>query len=500
MSYRMLKNIIDLVRRRRFEIVSFFVGLVILAFELTAARVVAPYLGTTVYIWTSIIGVILAALAVGYAVGGQLADKRKEANDIVHLLSVSAAGILLVNICKDLLLENMGSSGLPLQLQAFLSSLILFALPTFFLGTISPYLARLSITELKSSGASLANISAAGTLGSLTGTFLTGYLLFGFFGTKNLMAIFAISLILIGFMINVRSLPIRLLLIVLALSQIYFSPNVKLSGFISEQDTAYSRAIIREVTYNNEQIRVLQTDNMGLQSGMYVDGRADLVLDYARGINYASELVDGPKHILVIGGGAFSLPIHFANKYPEAHVETVEIDEQLIAISKQYFNFTSQPNHTVISADGRQFINNASGTYDLIILDAYNSIVPPFQLLTNEAVQHMERLLNPGGMLAANFIAATQGKDSSLIKAAASTFGNNFGYQKIFRVSTRLTPDRQQNVILLASQQPFNQKRIDELRTSHQDFDTMLQTEVAYDQDSARILWDDFAPIERLSL
>jgi spermidine synthase len=480
--------------------VSFFVGLVILAFELTAARVVAPYLGTTVYIWTSIIGVILAALAVGYAVGGKLADDRKQANDIVHLLSISAAGILLVNVFKDVLLENMSTSGLPLQLQALLSSLVLFAIPTFFLGMISPYLARLSITELKTSGAKLANISAAGTVGSLTGTFLTGYVLFGFFGTKNLMAIFAISLIVIGFMINRGSLLIRFLIIVLGLSQIYFSPNVKLIGFIAEQDTAYSRVIIREVTYNNEKIRVLQTDNMGLQSGMYVDGRKDLVLDYARGMNYATELIDPPKKILVIGGGAFSLPIHFANKYPESQVETVEIDEQLITISKQYFNFEYQPNHSVVSADGRQFINDATGRYDLIILDAYNSIVPPFQLLTTEAVQHMARLLNPNGMIAANFIAATEGKDSSLIKSAASTFGDSFDQQMIFRVSTRLTPDRRQNVLLLASRQPFNQERIDTLRTEHQDFASMLETQVVYEPEQSRILRDDFAPVERLSL
>lgn len=167
-----LLEIRSLVQKYQFEIISFFVGATVMTLELTASRIVAPYIGLNIYVWTSIIGVILASLAIGYLLGGRLADKRKKSLDIVYLLLCSAILIGALNSIKDSILKSISNLNISLQLQALLASSFLFVAPTVLLGSISPYLARLKIHKVVNSGTQLSRISAAGTIGSLFGTFL----------------------------------------------------------------------------------------------------------------------------------------------------------------------------------------------------------------------------------------------------------------------------------------------------------------------------------------
>lgn len=496
----MIKKIVLSAKELKLELVAFVVGLVILAFELTAARIVAPYLGTTIYVWTSIIGVILAALAVGYKLGGTIADKRDRAEDIIALIAIGAAGILLVNFIKDWLLGWVSVGSAPLQLQIFLSSLVLFAPPTAALGAISPYLARLNITEVKSSGSKLANINAAGTLGSLVGTFLTGYLLFGFVGTRNLLAALALCLLVTSYLLGRKYLGVvRMALVLIATIQLFMSSSPRLANYITEIDTTYNRVIIRDILYNQESVRVLQTDNQTLQSGAFVDGRTELVFDYAKAFAYAADLVPEAKKILIVGGGAFTLPSFLAAANPETEIDVVEIDNQFVNISERFFNFQASPNLRIIHADGRHFINQASGSYDLIMLDAYSSVIPPFQLLTKEAVGHMDRLLAPGGLVVANLISGAEGQKSRLARAAYTTFKNSFSEVQAFRVSPKYSTTRRQNVMLLAGHKSLDQAEQDRLGMINPEFAEILKTRLAYEVSQGQLLSDDYAPVERLA-
>lgn len=495
-----MRRVLSLIFDFRLEIVAFFVGLVILAFELTAARIVAPYLGATIYVWTSIIGVILAALAAGYALGGVWADRRDKTEDVVWLILVAAFCIAFINVTKDWLLDYVGASGLSLQLQAFVSSLLLFAFPTVLLGAVSPYLARLNITEVATSGRKLSRINAAGTLGSLVGTFLTGYVLFGFIGSRHLLWLLALCLVGVSFLLKPKKLIYaRLALLVLLLLLALFSSAPRLSGFFSEVDTAYSRVIVRDIDYRGQQVRVLQTDSEGLQSGVYANGDPGLVFDYARAFAYASELMPEGQKYLVIGGGAYTFPEYLAKKTPEAIVDTVEIDDQLAGISKRYFNFTPPPNLHIINADGRQFLNHTEQHYDMIFLDAFNSIVPPFQLLTAEAAAQMDRALTDEGIVVANFISAAEGPRAQLIKAARNTFRTVFPYVAVYQVTPVPLTDTQ-NLLLLAAKEPINDKNTQIVSSRYSEFADILQTKLRLDNDNQLSLTDDFAPIERLVL
>src|SRR3989344_2258005 len=280
---------LSFIHKYRFEAVNFVAGAVVLTFELVATRGAAPYIGTTIYAWTSIIGVILAALAVGYWLGGYLADKRKRAEDVILLLMITAGMIFIFNLIKDWLLFQISQTGLPLQIQAFGASLLLFAPPAVALGAVSPYLARLSLTGLGTSGRHIARISAAGTIGSLVGTFLTGYLLFGFIGTRNILSVLVLFLVLGSFLLTSRFILIpRILLGAAAFLSLVISPSLHLTGVVSDIDTHYQRLAVRDTVYRNRPVRVLQTDALAWQSGIYRDGDNGLAFPYLRAFSYVA--------------------------------------------------------------------------------------------------------------------------------------------------------------------------------------------------------------------
>lgn len=497
----MTRKIVKSLARLKLEIVAFTVGLVILAFELAAARIVAPYLGTTIYTWTSIIGVILAALAIGYAVGGIVADKRQRAEDIAVLLIVSALLIGLVNLSKDSLLDYIGGSNLPLQIQALIASLLLFALPTLLLGAASPYLARMSITDLSTSGRSIARISAAGTAGCLVGTFLTGYLLFGLIGTSSLLTFLALLLLTTSLIFAYKNqvfLVLTALVVMMVLGANASKP--KFVGLVEDVDSSYGRILVRDIDYENKQVRILQTDNQGVQSGVFLDGSPKLAFAYTRAFDYTSGLKPDAKNFLIIGGGAFTFPQYLSNKYPNASVDTVEIDNKLSQISKQYFNHKPPANLATYYADGRQYLNNSTRDYDMIYLDAYSAPVPPFQLLTRQAVARMDDSLNSQGIVVANIVSASEGNKSLLIQAAVSTFSTEFNHVAVYRVKPELNPLDRQNLLLLASKEEIDTDSLQKLSAVHPEFKGMLSNQVNFSANSRNILTDNYAPVELLAL
>lgn len=485
------------VKTHTLEIVNFIAGAVVLTFELTAARIVAPYTGASTYIWTSIIGVILAALALGYAWGGRFADRRHQQLDIAFLLFASALLILLVNFFKDPLLSSLTDNGLSLQIQALLASIALFAAPTFLLGAISPYLARLSITEVKTSGQRLSRISAWGTAGSLFGTFLTGYVLFGFVSTKHILGWLATVLIVSGLALSGRHFSkIAVLLLVMTTINLVAPPPLEVSGIHRDLDTAYSRVLIRDVQ-STRPVRLLQMDNRFSQSGIYKDGDPSLVFPYTRAFAEVAGLNPQASDYLIIGGGAFTFPAHLAHAQPSASIDVVEIDPGLIPISEEYFSFRRPDNLHITVADGRQYLNKNTKQYDVVYIDAFTSIVPPFQLLTLEANERIKEALGPNGLVVANIISATEGVDARLAESAVATYKQLFKYVTLHYLSASPNTSQRQNLILLASDIPAEDRLVaGEIPTSLQQ---LLDRTAVMPEGAGLVLTDDFAPVERFS-
>ncbi|MBL8159038.1 fused MFS/spermidine synthase [Candidatus Saccharibacteria bacterium] len=496
----MLSKSLGFVRDWRLEVVAFLVGMTILAFELTASRIVAPYLGASIYTWTSIIGVIMGALAAGYAIGGVLADRYKRIEHIVWLLLGAAACIAIVNLSKDTMLSSVTAWFSSLQTQAFWASMLLFVVPTVCMGAIMPYLTKLNITDLGSSGQKVSRIDAASTIGSIAGTFLTGYVLFELIGTPRMLTLLSITLVLASFLlVRRRLLWVRLAVLTIVVLPGFFPTTPKVSGFKHEEDTAYARIIIRDVPFYQHDVRVLQSDSQGVQSGVRTDGSKELVMPYVQNFSYISEVKPDARRHLIIGGGAFTFPEHLARKYPKSHVDVVEIDGKLADISRRHFNFEPTGNLSVIPADGRQFLNKNQTAYSTIFLDAFNAIVPPFQLMTRQAVQEMHRSLETDGVVAANVLGSPEGHGKQLVQAAYSTFAATFKHVGVYQVAPMDGQSSTQNMMIVASDDPRTESRLAERLRAHVELDHMRMTKLPFRASDRLVMHDDFAPVERYS-
>ena len=403
-------------------LISFLTGYALMAYELVAARILAPTLGSSIYVWTSVIGMIIAALSLGYWIGGKLADTRQKQIDVALLCIAAAAGVIITIMSYPTTLQWIALSVKDVRLQGVIASLLLFVPTSFLIGSISPYLAKLNIKSLKTAGESVASLSALNSIGGIVGTFTTGFILFSYLGSKESLIIVLVILLISSWLIVPRQhtrlrIVASLLLIVFALI-----PQPKASGLVATIDTPSAHYEVVNMSFKNRPIKGLATGPNALQSAVYTDKVSDeLVFWYT---NYATKLIEmqQPKRVLVLGGGAFTAPQTLAKALPDTHIDAVEIDPALESIAKEYFNYQDQPNVSLIFNDARSFVNNTDQTYDAIFVDVFGNNSTPFSLLTQEYSQQIKRILNPDGIVVVNAIAGLSGPCEDLLAAIDTTY------------------------------------------------------------------------------
>lgn len=180
------------------EIVVFVCGAVVMAYEIIGSRMLGPYVGTSISVWTSIIGIILLSLSAGYYFGGKLADKKPYYSILSLAIGLSGILILISTLLKDTLLGWMVTAMDNLEVISVIASILLFSLPAFFLGMVSPYAVKLKIKDVKTSGATAGYLYAISTAGSITGTFLAGFYLIPSFRISVILYIFTVILLLVS--------------------------------------------------------------------------------------------------------------------------------------------------------------------------------------------------------------------------------------------------------------------------------------------------------------
>jgi len=402
---------------RRLEFVAFWTGFALMAFELAAARILAPSVGSSTYVWTSVIGVIIAALSLGYWAGGKLADARKSALDVVWLCLLAGFLILCVLLVYVPVLDWTTEVFNDARLQGMLASLILFAPTSLVLGAISPYLAKLNVTSLKSSGTSIANLSALNSVGGIAGTFATGFIIFGFIGSRETLGLLALMLLAISWVLVPRTKWQARAGVSVGLLIVGMIPGQAASGIQIDTPSAHYMIYTAPHYETGRTVRALTTGPTGAQSGIYPDHPDELVFWYAQQMAKVVEEHEQRDNILVLGGGTFTLPEYLAKKYPDSNVDTVEIDPKLEGIAKQYFDYESPENSHLIFEDARSFVNQTDTQYDIILADIYADTSVPFSLMTREYGQQIKRALKPGGVIVANLIAGIEGDCRNLLGA-----------------------------------------------------------------------------------
>lgn len=468
----------------RYEVVAFVTGFGLLSYELAGARVLAPYIGASTYVWSSVIGVIIAALSLGFFTGGWLADKRSRVSDLAWLLLMAAAGVAVTLALSDAVLQAVSGLGDP-RAQGLVASLLLFAPTSFLIGVTSPYLAKLRIKSLSTTGRSVAGLDAVNAIGGIAGTFATGFIFFGYVGARETMILIVVLLLFASWLLA-DGVQIKKRLVataVIALGVALFWTPTTAAGVAATIDTASATYRVLDIGYEGVPVRVLTSGPGGYQSGVYAGGRADLVFDYTRKIAEVVAALPARQSILVLGGGAFSLPQYFAERYPSASIDVVEVDPELEAIAKQYFGYQDVPNMHVINQDARAFLNQNQQRYDVVVVDVFSDTEPPFNTTTKEFSSVLKRAVQPGGVVIVNVIAGDTSGCRQLLGGLHASYKSAFDVVAVFPLSDASLSSRQ-NIILAYSNQQLD------LRVVPGRSNVSLPKAAAFT--------DSYAPIERL--
>lgn len=217
----------------------------------------------------------------------------------------------------------------------------------------------------------------------------------------------------------------------------------------------YGTYRVVDMVYNDRRARMLFGDNNSPQSGVALDDNPQLLFGYNQRFLEVAMSIQ-PRSILVIGGGAFTLPMALLKHFPEAVIDTVEIDSLLPPLAHQYFALPNTPRHTIIAEDGRTFIERCTSSYDLIIVDAFAGYDVPRSLLSLQAARHYARLLSPGGLVAFNIISTYRGRPA-LAHQLSATFADVFASAELYPTDLDESEHSEQNLLFVASQDPAPQ-------------------------------------------
>lgn len=480
------------------EIIVFVCGAVVMILELAGSRVMAPYLGTSLFVWSSLIGLILGALSLGYWYGGKIADKDPSWKQFSLIILIAAIFIGLTAWTKDIILIFINSLTRDVRLGSILAASFLFAPASAALGMVSPYAVRLKIEKIDTSGKTVGNLYAISTMGSIFGTFFAGFFLLASVGTTNLLFILAITLVLISLLAFPKNNSKKILIVIILLCGLAGSEAVRAkaekNGLI-DQDTAYQKILIYEGTdkTTGKPVRYLRTDDFAVQSGMFLNDD-ELVFSYVKFFRLARHFKPDPKNALMIGGAAYTYPRDFLKNYPSSTMDVVEIDPMMTELARRYFKLKDDPRLKIFHEDGRIFLNQNNKKYDMIFGDAFKSFNPPFQLATLESAKRMFDSLSDDGIIMINIISAIEGPKGELLRAEIKTLKQVFPEIMVFAVKSD-DPNETQNIMLAAAK---NKKSLESN-------DPEMKAALArlWDKkitDDMPIITDDFAPVENYLL
>ena len=475
----------------------FISGASIMALELLGSRLLAPYYGSTLFVWGSLIGITLTGLSAGYSWGGKKSDTEASYQTFSLLIFIAGSYALLTtllsaDILKMILVLKIGDMYGPL-----LSSAVFLLIPTFLLGAVTPFAIKLSAKSLQTIGQTTGNLYSLSTLGSIFGTFATTFMLVPILGVNVIL--YSISSILIISSVIGITKQIKFIAIILIAISIHSAVVVQppVAGVIFEKDTLYHKILVHDDSVNN--IRTLILDN-NFHSAMDLNNPERIVYEYTKFFHLGLLFVDEPNNVLFIGGGGFSAPKKFFVDYPEMIVNVVEIDQEVVNVGSEFFAVPEDERLKISTNDGRIFLRNTNEKYNIIILDAYDKSYVPFHLMTREFNELVYEHLTEDGVFISNIITSIEGNSADLflaeIKTMKSVFPNVYIYPVVSDQQTVI-----QNVIVVAHKQEDSVTKFELLaRQDNASVELVQAIENEYKKninlESYKILDDNFAPVE----
>jgi spermidine synthase len=436
-------------------IVVFVSGAVLMALEIAGSRVLAPHFGSSIFVWGSLISVVMTALSVGYYWGGWLSTREPSYGKLALLLVTPGVFIFFLPFVYTPINEWIAIQDFGTRLNPLIACSVLFLLPGVFMGTVSPYVIRLAATQLHTVGSTAGTLYAVSTAGSIFGTLLTAFYLIPVLGVSNIihslgMVLVCLSLVVVPLIRLQRLSPARAVAVVsvfLGLINMVWTP-IAWAKTILQKDTFYHRIRIEE----DDEARYMYFDRT-LQSAMNLKDPTALRLIYSRYTSLGFTFRPDAKKMLLVGLGGGSIPKKLNKEFPNLEIDAVELDPEVIKMAKDHFQVKESKNLRLYAQDGRLFLTRTQNQYDIIMLDAYFTDAMPFHLATKQFFELAQKKLTPNGIIVANLISAVTGPSGKIVRSFVRTQRQVFPQTYVFaaRRPDNVSTDTIQNVIVVTT-------------------------------------------------
>ncbi len=498
-------------------IVAFMTGAIVMSFEMLGSRYLNPYFGSGIYTWAALISTVLAALTVGYFLGGFIADRTVSVALLGAMIALASLYLLVLPSFAEAILEFVLDTINNVRLGSLYSALAIMFLPVTLLGIYSPFAIRLLLRSARHSGSVSGTVYGVSTAGSIAGTLGTTFFLIPLIGTRAITLLLGVVGAGCGlFLIALNRIlspgkglgPLAIIVFVVpafaynyAWSEDLFDESVR-AQMLKHGD---GRVAHVETEYNNLYINKLGT-NLALTTWFKGNSHFDSIVDlkdpddmpvpYTRVMSTAMLYPEKTERILMIGLGAGSISTYLGRAMPDVQIDVVELDPGVIEAGKKYFGLNETEKVRFIESDGRVYLNRHKDLYDIILVDAYRELGIPFHLLTQEFYVLVKDHLTPRGVVAFNVAASTKLYLSTLVTLRAV-------FQTVDIYGDWTAPEETQAIIM-------------GLPTARPSADTLMQRAVVF-QDQLRLryplpalvrkrvtdlkseggdlLTDDFAPV-----
>lgn len=493
-----------------------------MAVEMAASRLLAPYFGTSLFVWTCLIGIIMVALTVGYRVGGKMADRNPVPQGLFRWVLI---GGLLVSaipfLSHSILGLTLGATNVGVLGGAFLGVALLFAVPVGLLGVVSPYAIRLVSDSPETAGQAAGSIYALSTAGSILGTFLPGFVMIPMLGTKATILTCGVALSLLGALgLKMRKTALALAFAGIGLNA-FTQPLKEIPGLVESAESPYNFIqVVQSEAKGKKKPRTALVLNEGRAihsihdpSGMYAPFVGS-VWDYMAVLPVLAQPESGPMKTGVVGLAAGTVPHQWIELYGsrlDLKVLGAEIDPKILEMGRKYFSMAEDEASGRLEAfaeDGRRFLaRQPPKSFDVLLTDAYKQPYIPFHLASREYFQLVRSRLKDTGVMAIN-VGAIDVKSEIFIRLL-STVRDVFDPVHYILVKNRNVPFN--NHVVVASPTEIDFERLD-LRQNPLLQEIFRETTNSYiphlfrtadknlyrfnDYDPERVFTDDRAPVE----
>lgn len=493
---------------------EFFSGMSLMAVELGASRLMAPYFSSSQIVWTIIIGTIMIAMALGNIFGGRWADKDPNPDRLYRRIIIASCWIALIPVLGKYVI--LGISGLLiftvshnlLVIAAFITCMVIFVFPLFLLGTVTPSLVKYTMDSLDDNGRTVGKLNASNTIGSIIGTFVPTFVSIPAMGTSITFLIFSgilLALSIIYFTSSYddgsKARPAKamitgcvIFLICVLLGHrsnfAFWESNIKV-----EDESIYNYI---KVTEDDRNV-VLSTNVLfGVQSiypkgsdltGMYYDYA--MAAPYMAGIHEKDEL-----DVLILGMGTGTYATQCLKFYDNMNFEGVEIDDKIADLAYEYFGLPE--NVKVTKYDGRAYLNAIDTKYDIIMVDAYQDISIPFQMASREFFTMVRDHLEDDGIMVVNMNMRST-KEGNINQYLSDTISSVFG--DVYTVDVPNNTNRELFASAGSGSIAALSRNIDlEQNKTLADLMAKVSSKLVKYVPGDRIMTDDKAPVELLSM